>query len=195
VAQQKRFDGGLEMNRRALRFSVISAALLTVALPLMAAAQGRYPDWRNDDRRNDRYDNRYDARYLRDSIHRLDRLAKDFQKDVDRVLDRSRADGTRREDDINREAREFRNAVGDLKSRFGNGRDLNRSQNEAQRVLDEGRQLDRMTRVRWFDSRLASEWSQIRRELNEIERAYGMYGYNDNSRRDPWWQRIPFPSR
>ena len=183
------------MNRRAMRLSVISAALLALALPIMAAAQGRYPDWRNDDRRNDRYDDRYQARYLRDSIHRLDRLAKDFQKDVDRVLDRSRADGTRREDDINRQAREFRNAVGDLKSRFGNGRDLNRSRDAASRVLEEGRQLDRMTRVRWFDSRLASEWSQIRRELNEVERAYGTYGYNDNGRRDPWWQRIPFPSR
>ena len=86
----------------------------------------------------------YDDRYVRDSVHRLDRLAKDFEREVDRSLDRSRRDGTRSEDRINDQVRQFRNAVSDLKSRVGNGRDLNRSRDEAQRVLQEGRQLDRI---------------------------------------------------
>jgi hypothetical protein len=188
------------INRRTISFSIMVAALVALALPLVATAQGRYPDYGYPDYRNDRYDNRY----LRDSIHRLDRLAKDFQNDLDRALDRSRADGTRREDSINQQARSFRRAVGDLKSRFGNGRDLNRSRNEAARVLQEADQLDRMTRVRWFDSRLASEWMQIRREVDNIERAYGYSGYGNGRRNDdwgrgrrgndaPWWQNIPLP--
>jgi hypothetical protein len=189
------------INRHTLKFSLVVAALFAFALPLMVSAQGRYPDYRYPDYGRGGYDNRG----LRDSIHRLDRLAKDFERDLDRALDRSRTDGSRREDRMNQEAHQFRNAVGNLKSRFGNGRDLNRSRDEAARVLEEAQQVERMTRPRWFDSRVSSEWSQIRRELNTIERAYGLYGYDNRGRNDdwgrgrqdrnsaPWWQRIPFP--
>lgn len=199
-------------NRRTLSFSIFAAALLALCLPMVAAAQ--WPDYgRSRDNRNNGRNGRYDERQLRDSIHRLDRLAKDFEREVDRSLDRSRRDGTRTEDRINNEARQFRNAASDLKSRFGNGRDLNRSSNEAQRVLQESRQLERLSR---FDNRLASLWSQIRQELNIIANAYGSYGYDDgnygngrnrddNRQRDddyrrrnpssnePWYRRIPIP--
>lgn len=191
------------MNRVTLIKSALFAALLALTLPVIAVAQGTYDPWGRN--RNNR---RYDERYLRDSIQRLDRLAKDFERDVDRALDRSRQDGTRREDMLNGEARQFRNAVGDLKSRFGNGRDLNRSANEAQRVLQSANRLDRVAN-RLNDGRTASQWSQIRQELRVISDAYGIgsYGNNDdyrNNRRrnddvyrrtpnnnDPWWRRIP----
>src|SRR5918999_3457479 len=130
-------------SRRTLTLSIFAAALLALCLPVVATAQwDRYPDYGRD-RDNGRY-GRYDERYLRDSIHRLDRLAKDFEKEVDRSLDRSRRNGSRSEDRINAEAQQFRDSVGDLKSRLGNGRDLNRSRNEAQRVLQDARQLERI---------------------------------------------------
>jgi len=185
----------------------------------MAAAQwgrgqddrGRGRDSRDRDYRDDY--GRYDERQLRDSVHRLDRLAKDFEKNMDRALDRSRSNGSRREDQINEQVHEFRNAVGDLKSRIGNGRDLNRSADEARRVLQEGQQVDRVARPRWFDGRLSSDWSNIQRELRFISDVYGFrnnggYGRDDDYRRrdgrnddyrrgsdriDDWMRRIPFP--
>jgi hypothetical protein len=179
-------------------------------LPALAAAQGRYgyPDYGRN--RNGNY-GRYDERYLKDSIHRLDRLAKDFERDLDRALDHSRVDGTRREDRINAQGHDFRRAVSDLKSSFGNGRDLNRSRDEAQRVLDEARQFDRIGRSRAIDNRVASEWSQIERELSIISDAYGLGYYsngdyypnrrnddyrrnNPNNRNNDWWRRIPWPN-
>ena len=191
-------------NRHTLKFSILAAAILALSLPAVAAAQwGRYPQDRYPDNRG-----RYDDRGLRDSVHRLDRLAKDFERDMDRALDRSRANGSSREDRINEEVHQFRDAVGDLKSRVGNGRDLNRSADEARRVLEEGQQLNRVARPRWFDSRLASEWSQIQRELSYISNVYGYrsnggYGRDDdwrrgrndrnNDRNNDWWRRIPFP--
>ena len=212
-------------NRRTLKFSIFAAAILALCLPVLAAAQGGYgyPDYgrdRNDDsyRRNGNY-GRYDERYLKDSIQRLDRLSKDLERDLDRDLDRSRDDGTRHEDRVNNEARDFRNAVGNLKSRFGNGRDLNRSRDEAQRVLQEANRTERVASHHFDNSRLASEWSQIRRELSVIADAYGIGnygGYNDdggyrNDRRNDdyrrnnpnnnrnrnnndWWRRIPWPN-
>jgi hypothetical protein len=191
-------------NRNTLKFSIFAAAILALALPVAASAQ-----WGRDDNRG--Y-GRYDDRGLRDSVHRLDRLAKDFERDIDRALDHSRQNGSNREDRINEQVHQFRNAVGDLKSRVGNGRDLNRSANEARRVLQEAADLDRFAR-RGFDGRTNSQWSQIQQELRYISNVYG-FGYgggygrdrdddwrrdrndrNDrnNNRNNDWWRRIPFP--
>lgn len=207
-------------NRRTLTFSIFAAAILALCLPMLAAAQGGYgyPDYgrnRDDDYRHDR-NGRYDDRYLRDAIHRLDRLAKDFQRDLDRELDRSHEDGTRHEDRLNNEARDFRDAVSNLKSRFGNGRDIYRSSNEAQRVLQEADRTERVARHHFGNRRLASEWSQIQQELRVISDSYdlgyggykngGYYpnGRNDDYRRNDrnrnrtnnndWWRRIPWPN-
>src|SRR6185295_627026 len=200
-------------NRRTLSFSIFAAAIVALCLPVLAAAQGGYgyPDYGRN--RNDNY-RRYDERYLKDSINRLDRLSKDFERDLDRALDHSRVNGTRREDQMNAQGHDFRRAVGSLKSNFGNGRDLNRSRDEAQRVLQEARQFDRLGRGRGVDGRVQSEWSQIQRELQIISDAYGLNYYNNggyypngNNRNDDWrrnnpnntnrnndwWRRIPWP--
>jgi hypothetical protein len=198
------------MRKNTLVFSILAAAILALSLPIAAAAQwggrDRYPDNRN----NGRY-GRYDDREVRDSAQRLDRLAKDFERDMDRALDRSRVNGTNREDRINNEVHQFRRAAGDFKSQVGNGRDLNRSADEARRLLDEAQQVNRMARPRWFDSRLASEWSAIEQELRFISDVYGLryngggsgdyrrdddYRRNDrnnNRNNNDWWRRIPFP--
>jgi hypothetical protein len=190
-------------NRNILKFSIFAAAILALALPAAASAQwGRYPD----DRDRDYGRGRYDDRGLRDSVHRLDSLARDFQRDMDRALDHSRANGSRREDQINNQVHQFRDAVGDLKSKVGNGRDLNRSADEARRVIQEADQLDRI------GGRLTSQWSQIQQELRYISDVYGFryngsYGRDDDWRRNgrdrdrnnrnnnnnDWWRRIPFP--
>ncbi len=190
-------------KRRTLSFSILAAALLALCFPAVAAAQwDRYPDYGRDrDRDNGRY-GRYDDRYLRNSIQRLDRLSKNFESAVDRELDRSHEDGTRHEDRVNNEVHDFRRAAGDLKSRFGNGRDLNRSRNEAQRVLQTAREAERASRHHFRNGRLANLWSEIRQELNVVSQAYGSYGYNDDydrndrnrrSNNNDWWRRLPVP--
>lgn len=205
------------MKKHTLKFSIFAGAVLALSLPVAAAAQwggcprDRYPDNRD----NGRY-GRYDNRELKDSAKRLDRLAKDFERDMDRALDRSRVNGTNREDRINAQVHQFRRAAGDFKSRVGNGRDLNRSSDQADRVLDEAQQVNRIARPRWFDGRLASQWSAIEQELRFISDVYGFrynggynggYGRDDdyrrgrdndrrdrnNNRNDDWWRRIPFP--
>ena len=198
------------MRKDTLVFSILAAALLALSLPVAAAAQwGGYPQDRYPDNRNNGRYGRYDDRALRDSVQRLDRLAKDFEHDMDRALDHSRVNGSNREDRINQEVHQFRRAAGDLKSRVGNGRDLNRSADQARRVLDEAQQVNRVARPRWFDNRLASEWSSIEQELRFISDVYGFRynggGYGDyrrdddrrndrnNNRNNDWWRRIPFP--
>ena len=190
------------MKTQLIKFGLL-AGLLALFVPTAASAQYRNDQWGRPDYRRDR-----DNRYVRDSIQRLDRLAKDFEKEVDRNLDHDRrVNGSRREDQINREAHDFRNAVGNLKSAFGNGRDMGRSSDEAQRVLRQANVVERMLPRQFASSRLSSLWSQIRNELNVISDAYGyrgsIYGNDDygrgrrqdNRNNVPWWQRLPgFPN-
>jgi hypothetical protein len=212
------------MNRRTRNFSIFAATIVALCLPLVAAAQGNYDpygqnrdygrngDYRRD-RNNDRYGN-YDDRYLRDSIRRLDRLSRDFDRDLDRELDHSRENGTRHEDHLNADAKEFRRAVINLKNAF-NERYIDRSADEAHRLLDAAGHLEDLSSHHFDNYRLESEWSQISQELRVISDAYGIRGSNhgetnrhrrnDDYRRNDddrtnrnrstdWLRRIPWPN-
>jgi hypothetical protein len=167
--------------------AVIAAALLALCLPALAAAQntdrwGRpvYQQNDRDYRRDGVRNSNYDQRALRDSIRRLSNLSERFDDDLDRALDHSRADGTRREDRINNQAKDFRRAANDLKNRFGDGRNMQRSRNEAARVLELGNTLGRIADRRLSDNRVAADWSQINQELRYIADAYGLR-FNGNN--------------
>lgn len=192
------------MNNRRTILIVIATALIALCLPVLASAQGYDPYGRNNGY------GRYDSRYLRDAARRVNDRSKDFQRHLDSALDHSRYDDTRREDRINETARDFRNAADNFKDSIGDGRNLNRSANEARRLLQLGAQIDRfVSRIR-LDSRTASDWSQIRQDLRLIADAYGFnnggydggYRRDDDYRRDdrnrrrdnaPWWQQWPRP--
>src|SRR5215475_271074 len=149
-----------------IRFSFV-AAVLTLMVPAAVSAQN-WPDYRNDDyyRRNGDYgrNGRYDDRYLRDSIRRLDRLAGDFQRDVDRTLDRSRENGSRHEDHLNADTREFRHAVSDLRNSFDNGRACGgRGRSSLQQPAALFRMDLHSTRAKRNFSRVRLPWRQQRR--------------------------------
>ena len=171
-------------NRRKNFLTIIAVALVALFLPIMASAQGNYDPWnRNRDNGRNRRNDDYINRSLRDSIRRVENRSNDFRAHLDSAMDRSRYDDTRREDRINNVAREFENAADRLKDRFGDGRDLNRSAGEAQRLLQIGVRIDQLMARNRFDGRVMSDWAQIRQDLRVIANAYSNYGgYNDERR-------------
>jgi hypothetical protein len=209
-------------NRPRLIPTLIAAALMAIFLPLIASAQGTYDPWgRNRDRdyrrsrrNNDDYNGgRYGNRNLRDVARRLDDRSGDFQRHLDSSLDRSRYDDTRREDNINELARQFRNAASRFRDRVD---DRDGGSNEARQLLQVGTRMDNlMARLR-VDGRTQSDWSRIRQDLRIVSDAFG-YGYgggygnggygrdddyygNDNDRyrrrrntNNDWWRRLPLP--
>ena len=181
-------------NRRRIIPTVIAAALMAVFLPVVASAQ-----WGNNDRWGRGGNNgRYENRVLRDAARRVDDRSGDFQRRLDSALDRSRYDNTRREDNINLIAAEFRNAASQFRNRIGDGRDFNRASNEVQRLLQLGSRIDRLIGRLRLNSRTLSDWSQIRQDLRVIGDFYrgsynnGGYGRGNDRDRDDWWRRLPF---
>ncbi|MGH9941698.1 MAG: hypothetical protein ACRD9R_04975 [Pyrinomonadaceae bacterium] len=193
-------------NRRYQTLTLFASLLALIALPALASAQGSYDPW---GRSRDRRDDRYDSRTLRDAARRVENRSQHFERNVDRLLDRSRADGTEREDRINDVARDFRRAAERFEDRVGDGRNSNRGAGEARQLLHTAERIERvLSRVR-LDSRAYADWREIRHDLRTIADIYGLrfdgggrrgdYDPRDRDRRnrrdnnDDWWRRIPFP--
>ncbi len=191
-------------NRRMTVLTVVAAALISMLLPVIASAQASEPWWRRGrdrdvyrDRNRDRDYERdrygYNRNALRDAVNRVEDRSEDFEGRIDRALDRSRYDDTRREDRINEVAKEFRDSSRRLKSRFNDGRDLNRSADEARRLLQIASRIDNFMSRNRLDSRAVSDWSQIRSDLRVIASAYGIRtrDYDYNRGRGTYDQRQP----
>jgi cytochrome c556 len=213
------------INRRTTILTIASAILVAFCLPTIASAQwNRDRDYRRDRRDNDVYDNgrygrnngNYDTRYLRDVAERVKDNARNLERDVDRFLDNSRANGTRREDRINNEVKEFRQAADRFRSRVSNnGNNRNQGYQEAQYLMQAANNTERMLSRLRVDSRTYSDWRQIKQDLRTISNAYGLnyYGNDDgyyrngnggydprnnrnrdrdrNGRDDNWWRQLP----
>jgi hypothetical protein len=173
--------------RRNIIPTVILAAFIVLSLPAMAAAQGSNQWWQERDNgrgdygrdRRDDY-NRYRRERLRTSARRISGLSWQFERDLDRTLDRSRLDGTFREDRLNDQARSFRFAADELRNRLGDSRNLYGATSAARNLLQQGARIDRiMSRARFMNSRAVSDWAQIRRELRIISDAFGFRGGGD----------------
>ncbi|HLM55197.1 MAG TPA: hypothetical protein VK422_03655 [Pyrinomonadaceae bacterium] len=178
------------MNIR--RFTVSTFAALTLAALLPAIDANAQTIWdrvrdrarqeqddnrrRDDDwgrgRRNDRL-NDYERRQLREAARRISNRSHDLQRDVDRLLDQSRYDGTRREDRVNNEVRRFREVADRFRDRAGDSDNLNRSADEARQLLSEAERLGNFLRRLRMDNRTRNDWSQIRQDLRTVANIYG----------------------
>lgn len=160
------------MNRYKKTIAIVAGLVMLMSLSIVASAQ------RNNRRGNDDYyGNNTNISY---AVKNLKNTSKNFEKALDRELDRSRYDGTQREDNLNDLAKQFTRATNDLEDGYNGGRNQRNSADEARRVMQLGTQLDRaLTRSRIVNNNysLQNSWSMIERDLQTIGRAYN-YNYN-----------------
>ena len=150
---------------------------MVLSLPAIASAQWRDRDDDDDyNRRNGTYNNGRYGNYgnTRDIVRNLKSRTRELVRQIDRDLDRSRYDGSNREDRINEVADRFRDAVNDL--------DNNERQNsrEIQRVQQQGHRLDQAIRRSRLSYNAQNLWNAIRSDLQ----ALGGNGYYDNNNRN-----------
>lgn len=165
------------MNRLKSLSLVFAFALLVLGVPGFASAQYRGNDDYYGRNRNQGNNYNNDLKY---AIKQLKNQSKDFARQVDRELDRSRLDGSNREDRINDIAKDFKNAADRLEDKFDNGRHYDRSADEAAQVLNLGRRIEHSLSRARLSYGLQNNWNNIQRNLNIIANYYG--GSYDNNR-------------
>ena len=94
-----------------------------------------------------------------------------FRKSVDSSLDKSRLNGTNREDDINRFLKNYEDATERLYSRFKDNKSVGA---DVEAVLDGAAEIDRLMTRRVAGERAQRDWASVRQDLRQLAAAYNV---------------------
>jgi hypothetical protein len=94
-----------------------------------------------------------------------------FRKSLDSSLDRSRLNGTNREDDINRFLKNYEDSTERLYSRFKDNKSVGA---DVEAVLDGAAELDRFMTRRLASERAERDWAAVRDDLRRLADAYNV---------------------
>jgi len=109
-------------------------------------------------------------------IKRVEDRSDAFRKVVDKSLDKSALDGTRREDNINEQIKELENAIDKLKKDFSRANTWQETREQVQTVLNEADEVNGIVRRgRWKrGGPVKSEWALVRNDLNRLAGVYNL---------------------
>ena len=109
-------------------------------------------------------------------IKRVEERSDAFRKVVDKSLDRSALDGTRREDNINEQVREMENAIDKLRKDFSRANTWQETREQVQSVMNESDEVNAIVRRgRWKrGGAVKSEWALVRNDLNRLAGVYNL---------------------
>jgi predicted glycoside hydrolase/deacetylase ChbG (UPF0249 family) len=108
---------------------------------------------------------------VEDVIHRLESQSDKFRKSLDSALDKSRFDGTRREDDINAFVKDFYKETKTLRDHFDSHKSTT---GDVQAVLDRAAQIDQFMRRNKLNKDTQRDWTVLRAYLDELARVYSV---------------------
>ena len=94
-----------------------------------------------------------------------------FRKSFDSSLDRSRLNGSNREDDINRFLKNYEDATERLYSRFKDNKSVG---SDVEAVLDGAAEIDQFMTRRLASERAERDWAAVRQDLRRLAEAYNV---------------------
>jgi hypothetical protein len=106
---------------------------------------------------------------VRDIIRDLETDTDHFKSSLDHALDRSRLNGSRREDEINEYVKKFEEATDRLRERAEDHQD---APGLAREVLNRARSINGFMRSRRLGGDAESDWARVRNDLNRLANAY-----------------------
>jgi hypothetical protein len=147
------------------KFFTILGAICAV---LILSAPGQAQRRRNPRARG------YTKAEVNDIIHRVENRSDSFVKEFDHSLDRSRLNGTRREDQLNQYARDLEKALDDLRHEFDRKESYIETRPEARRCLDIASDINVAMRNRRLGGETERQWALLRSELNTLADVYNL---------------------
>lgn len=107
-------------------------------------------------------------------INRVEDRVDNFQDKYDASLDRSRLDGTSREDWLNKRAKDLEHATDELAREFDRRDAWAENREEVRRCLNIASDIDRNMRNYRFGRATEANWTRVRYELNTLADIYNM---------------------
>jgi len=107
-------------------------------------------------------------------IARVEDQSGAFRKAVDRQLDHSKLNGSRREDRINAEVKQYDRTVDELRSEFSRRDSWMETRGNVERVLHQAADVNRIMHDENLGRGVESEWGNLRRELNALADVYNL---------------------
>jgi len=104
-------------------------------------------------------------------LRRIEQQSKRFKSSLDSALDKSRINGTRREDDVNEFIKQFDDEVKRLRDRFSDHKSVSA---DVQSVLDRAARIDEFMSRRELSRKSQDEWSRLKANLDELSQAYSV---------------------
>lgn len=104
-------------------------------------------------------------------LRRIETQANSFRRSLDAALDRSRLNGTNREDDINAFIKGFDEQTKQLRDRFDDHKSVAA---DVEAVLNRAADIDRFMRRQPLNERAQNDWSAVRVSLDELAAAYNV---------------------
>jgi hypothetical protein len=163
------------MKRTIVALLLISCASVVSLSSLPARADSwdrdrwEKQDWRDRDRRDNDWNwrDRRSTYQVRPLLDRLADSSSNFAYVFDRELDRSRLDGSNREDRLNQRVRSFSNYVNSVRSNYLGRGDRRFNIRE---VVDRGYELNRALQGSPRRRYWIREWDRVRQDLQNLDR-------------------------
>jgi hypothetical protein len=143
------------LNKRVL--TILSVLMLVASFAIVARAQDA------PYRLNDKQVKRLMAQLKKDTGR--------FRKSLDSSLDRSRLNGSHREDDINRFLKNYEDSTERLYSRFKDNKSVGA---DVEAVLDGAAEIDQFMTRRLASERAMRDWDAVRQDLRQLAEAYNV---------------------
>ena len=140
----------------------ITLLLVIVSGPVTASGQGLY---------RGRVYTKGDVERI---IKRVEDRSDSFRKIVDRSLDRSTLDGTRREDNINEQVKQFEKALDELRSEFSRQDRWLETRHHVEKVLSEAGDVNAIVRRHFLRPVIEREWALLRADINRLAGVYDL---------------------
>jgi hypothetical protein len=104
-------------------------------------------------------------------LRRIENQANNLRRSLDDALDRSRLNGTNREDDINAFIKNFDEQTKRLHDRFDDNKSVAA---DVEAVLNRAADIDQFMRRQRLSERAQNDWSALRASLDELATAYNV---------------------
>jgi hypothetical protein len=107
-------------------------------------------------------------------IKRVENQSDRFVRSFDRSLDNSRLDGTRREDNLNQQARTLETDLDSLRQEFDRTDRYLDTKSQVSHVMTTAESINGAVRRRRLGGNTERIWAQLRSELNALASAYNL---------------------